>query len=130
VLVLLMGIPVVALIIAGMARDVVRQGKMLLLVFAVMILITVLTVRTGETYSLAGVGLATYDGLLAGGPEGCCLRYAQALLLRRQAGLAREGGGEETAASLLRIAEKELKSVESDSACARLAGQARKGARP
>ncbi|MGA9138906.1 MAG: energy-coupling factor transporter transmembrane component T [Methanocella sp.] len=66
VLVLLMGIPIVALITAGMTKDVITQGKMLLVVFVLLILITVLTVRTGEMYYLAGIGLATFDGILAG----------------------------------------------------------------
>ena len=66
VLILLMGIPVIALFVAGMGKDVIKQGKMLLVVFAVMILITTLTVRTGEMYSVGGIGLATFDGLLAG----------------------------------------------------------------
>jgi energy-coupling factor transport system permease protein len=66
VLVLLMGIPVVALITAGMTKDVITQGKMLVVVFALLILITVLTVRTGTMYSVAGIGLATFDGILAG----------------------------------------------------------------
>jgi energy-coupling factor transport system permease protein len=66
VLILLMGIPVVALIAAGMTRDIITQGKMLLVVFALLILISVLTVRTGEVYSLAGIGLATFDGILTG----------------------------------------------------------------
>jgi energy-coupling factor transport system permease protein len=66
VLILLMGIPIVALMTAGMTKDVINQGKMLLVVFGVMILITVLTVRSGEMYSLGGIGLATYDGFLAG----------------------------------------------------------------
>jgi energy-coupling factor transport system permease protein len=66
VLITLMAIPVVALMAAGMTRDVIRQGRMLLVVFAVMLLITVLTVRSGEMYSLGGIGLATYDGLLSG----------------------------------------------------------------
>jgi energy-coupling factor transport system permease protein len=66
VLILLMGIPVVALMTAGMTKDVINQGKMLLVVFAVLILITVLTVRSGEMYSVGGIGLATYDGFLAG----------------------------------------------------------------
>ncbi|OPY26196.1 MAG: Energy-coupling factor transporter transmembrane protein EcfT [Methanocella sp. PtaU1.Bin125] len=66
VLVLLMGIPIVALIVAGMIKDIITQGKMLLIVFALLILISVLTVRTGEMYSVSGVGLATYDGLLTG----------------------------------------------------------------
>jgi energy-coupling factor transport system permease protein len=66
ILVLLMGIPIVALFTAGMGKDVIKQGKMLLVVFAVMILITVLTVRTGEMYSIGGIGIATFDGILAG----------------------------------------------------------------
>jgi energy-coupling factor transport system permease protein len=66
VLILLMGIPIVALMVAGMTKDVINQGKMLLVVFAVLILITVLTVRSGEMYSIGGIGLATYDGFLAG----------------------------------------------------------------
>ncbi len=66
VLVLLMAIPIVALMVAGMTRDVISQGKMLLLVFAVLILITVLTMRSGEMYSVGGIGIATYDGILAG----------------------------------------------------------------
>jgi energy-coupling factor transport system permease protein len=66
VLIMLMGIPVVALMTAGMTKDVINQGKMLLVVFAILILITVLTVRTGEMYSVGGLGLATYDGFLAG----------------------------------------------------------------
>ena len=66
VLILLMGIPIVALMTAGMTKDVINQGKMLLVVFGILILITVLTVRSGEMYSLGGIGLATYDGFLAG----------------------------------------------------------------
>jgi energy-coupling factor transport system permease protein len=66
ILVLLMGVPIVALMTAGMTRDVINQGKMLLVVFGILILITVLTVRSGEMYSLGGIGLATYDGLIAG----------------------------------------------------------------
>jgi energy-coupling factor transport system permease protein len=66
ILVLLMGIPIMALFTAGMGKDVIKQGKMLLVVFAVMILITVLTVRTGEMYSIGGIGIATFDGILAG----------------------------------------------------------------
>lgn len=66
VLVLLMGIPVAALMAAGMMKDVIRQGKMLLAVFAILILITALTVRSGEMYSVGGIGLATSDGILAG----------------------------------------------------------------
>ena len=66
VLILLMGIPIVALVTAGMTKDIITQGKMLLVVFALLILISVLTVRTGEMYSLAGIGLATFDGILTG----------------------------------------------------------------
>jgi energy-coupling factor transport system permease protein len=66
VLILLMGIPILALMTAGMTKDVIKQGRMLLAVFAILILITVLTVRTGEMYSAGGIGLATYDGFLAG----------------------------------------------------------------
>jgi energy-coupling factor transport system permease protein len=66
VLILLMAIPIVALLIAGMFRDLISQGKMLVVVFIVMILITVLTVRTGTPYLVSGITVATYDGLLMG----------------------------------------------------------------
>ncbi len=66
ILSLLVCIPIIALVAAGMAKDVIKQGKMLLVVFAVMVLITVLTVRSGEMYSLGGIGIASYDGIIAG----------------------------------------------------------------
>lgn len=66
VLTLLLIIPVVALIIAGMTRDLIAQAKMLSLVFVVLIAISVLTVRSGAAYSLAGIDLVTSDGLLMG----------------------------------------------------------------
>lgn len=65
-LVVLLAIPMVVLLIAGMKKEMIAQMKMLSIVFAFLILITVLTVRSGDTYYVAGIPLVTADGLYLG----------------------------------------------------------------
>lgn len=60
----LLALPIIGLIIAGMAKEIKGQLKMLTVVFLFLVLITVLTVRTGEP--VAGISLITIDGLLLG----------------------------------------------------------------
>lgn len=62
----LMVIPIIALIIAGMAKDMIAQFKMLIIVFILLIVITIATVRTGDVYLLYGFPIATFDGILSG----------------------------------------------------------------
>jgi energy-coupling factor transport system permease protein len=66
VLAILLAIPLAGLLIAGMARDIAQQLRMLWVVFAFLIILTVLTVRSGTAYSFGGVTLFTYDGLMLG----------------------------------------------------------------
>ncbi len=66
VLLILLALPFIGLLIAGMARDIVQQLKMLWMVFAFLIVLTVLTVRSGEAYMAGGITLFTYDGMMLG----------------------------------------------------------------
>lgn len=66
VLVLLLALPIIGLLISGMARDIVQQLRMLWVVFAFLIVLTVLTVRSGDAYVFSGITLFTYDGLMLG----------------------------------------------------------------
>ncbi|AFD00378.1 ABC-type cobalt transport system, permease component CbiQ and related transporter [Methanocella conradii HZ254] len=66
VLLFLLALPLAGLLISGMSRDVVQQAKMLSLVFAFLMVLTMLTVRSGEAYAFNGITLFTYDGLALG----------------------------------------------------------------
>ena len=66
VLLVLMALPLAGLLIAGMAGEIKQQLKMLWVVFAFLIILTVLTVRSGAEYGIGGTTLFTYDGLMLG----------------------------------------------------------------
>lgn len=66
ILLVLLALPIVGLLIAGMAGEIMQQLKMLWVVFAFLIILTVLTVRSGDGYALGGITLFTYDGLMLG----------------------------------------------------------------
>ena len=66
VLLVLLAIPVAALILSGLANEILGQLKMLLIIIIFLFIITLFTVRTGTVYSVAGLPLATADGLLMG----------------------------------------------------------------
>ncbi len=66
VLLVLLAIPVAALILSGLAKEIIGQLKMLSIIIIFLFIITLFTVRTGTVYSVAGLPLATADGLLMG----------------------------------------------------------------
>ncbi len=66
ILAILLALPIAGLLSAGMARDIARQLKVLWIVFAFLIVLTVLTVRTGAACVYGGITLFTYDGLMLG----------------------------------------------------------------
>lgn len=66
VLLVLLAIPVAALILSGLAKEIIGQLKMLSIIIIFLVIITLFTVRTGTVYSVAGLPLATVDGLLMG----------------------------------------------------------------
>lgn len=66
VLLLLLAIPLAGLLVAGMAGEIRQQLKMLSLVFVFLIVLTILTVRSGTVYALGDLTVFTYDGLVLG----------------------------------------------------------------
>lgn len=62
----LLALPIVGLLMGGMAGEIKQQLKMLWVVFAFLIILTMLTVRSGAAYALGGTTLFTYDGLMLG----------------------------------------------------------------
>jgi energy-coupling factor transport system permease protein len=66
VLLVLLAIPVAALILSGLAGEIIGQLKMLLIIVIFLVIITLFTVRTGTVYSVAGLPLVTADGLIMG----------------------------------------------------------------
>ncbi len=66
ILLVLLVLPCVGLLIGGMAGEIKQQLRMLWVVFAFLILLTVLTVRSGAEYVFGGITLFTYDGLVLG----------------------------------------------------------------
>jgi len=65
-LIILLALPLAGLLIAGMAADIKAQLKMLSVVFVFLILLTVLTVRSGTGYGLGSVTIFTAGGLILG----------------------------------------------------------------
>ncbi|BAI61378.1 putative cobalt ABC transporter [Methanocella paludicola SANAE] len=65
-LLVLLALPIAGLLIGGMAREIVQQVRMLTVVFAFLVVLSVLTVRSGAEYVLGGMTLFTYDGLVLG----------------------------------------------------------------
>jgi energy-coupling factor transport system permease protein len=66
ILIALLAIPLAGLLLAGMSSEILQQLKMLSAVFAFLIVLTMLTVRGGDTYTLGGIALFTSDGLMLG----------------------------------------------------------------
>ncbi|MCD1295806.1 energy-coupling factor transporter transmembrane protein EcfT [Methanocella sp. CWC-04] len=66
ILTILLILPIIALMAAGMKNEIAGQFKMLSVVFAFLILITVLTVRSGDMYYISGIPAFTYDGIMLG----------------------------------------------------------------
>lgn len=65
-LLILLALPLLGLLLSGMANEIRGQLKMLSVIFVFLILVTVLTVRSGTPYVISGITLATYDGLMLG----------------------------------------------------------------
>jgi energy-coupling factor transport system permease protein len=65
-LIILLALPIAGLLIAGMAEDIKAQLKMLSVVFVFLILLTVLTVRSGAGYGFGNITIFTSDGLVLG----------------------------------------------------------------
>ena len=66
ILLCLLALPLLGLIISGMAKEIIVQLKMLSVVFAFLFILTILTVRSGTPYALGGVTILTYDGFMLG----------------------------------------------------------------
>jgi energy-coupling factor transport system permease protein len=65
-LLVLLALPILGLLIAGMSGEIKQQLRMLWVVFAFLIILTVLTVRSGQEYAYGGITWFTYDGLMLG----------------------------------------------------------------
>ncbi len=65
-LLVLLALPIAGLLIGGLAREIMQQIRMLTVVFAFLIVLSVLTVRSGAEYAFGGMTLFTYDGLVLG----------------------------------------------------------------
>jgi energy-coupling factor transport system permease protein len=66
ILILLLILPVFTLLYAGLFKETMAQFKMLSIVIAFLVLITILTVRTGDAYYIASIPVFTIDGLMLG----------------------------------------------------------------
>lgn len=73
-LLFMLALPVAGLLVAGMAGEIRQQLRMLLFVFAFLIVLTALTVRGGTSYGIGGLTVITGDGLVFG--LVICLRLA------------------------------------------------------
>lgn len=65
-LLVLLALPIAGLLIGGMAREIMQQVKMLAFVFAFLVVLSVVSVRSGAEYAFGGITLFTYDGLVLG----------------------------------------------------------------
>jgi energy-coupling factor transport system permease protein len=66
ILLILLALPLTGLLLSGMANEIKGQLKMLSVIFIFLILVTVLTVRSGTPYVIGGITLVTFDGLMLG----------------------------------------------------------------
>jgi energy-coupling factor transport system permease protein len=66
ILLVLLALPVAGLLTSGMAREIMQQLKMLSVVFAFLVILTILTVRSGDPYTISNITVFTYDGLILG----------------------------------------------------------------
>jgi len=66
ILLVLLALPLIGLITSGMINEIRGQLKMLSVIFVFLILVTILTVRSGAPYVFGGITLFTYDGLMLG----------------------------------------------------------------
>ncbi|HEY3423140.1 MAG TPA: energy-coupling factor transporter transmembrane component T [Methanocellaceae archaeon] len=66
ILLVLLALPLIGLLSSGMINEIRGQLKMLSVIFVFLILVTILTVRSGAPYVFSGVTLFTYDGLMLG----------------------------------------------------------------
>ncbi len=66
ILLVLLALPLAGLLTSGMAKEIRDQLKMLSVIFLFLIIVTVLTVRSGTPYVASGITLFTYDGFMLG----------------------------------------------------------------
>lgn len=66
ILIGLLALPLLCLLASGMLNEIKAQLKMLSVIFAFLIIVTVLTVRTGSQYGTSDITLFTFDGLMLG----------------------------------------------------------------
>ena len=66
ILLVLLALPLIGLLSSGMINEIRGQLKMLSVIFVFLIIVTILTVRSGAPYVFGGITLFTYDGLMLG----------------------------------------------------------------
>ncbi len=66
ILLVLLALPLIGLLSSGMINEIRGQLKMLSVIFVFLILVTILTVRSGAPYVFGGITIFTYDGLMLG----------------------------------------------------------------
>ena len=66
ILLVLLALPLIGLLSSGMIKEIRDQLKMLSVIFLFLIIVTILTVRSGTPYAIGGITLFTFDGLMLG----------------------------------------------------------------
>lgn len=66
ILLALLALPLIGLLSSGMVKEIREQLKMLSVIFLFLIIVTVLTVRSGIPYAISGFTVFTYDGFMLG----------------------------------------------------------------